>query len=190
MAFSGLTEGISRGIEGAGASLGASLFDTTLRVGVTGLSRAGKTVFITALVANLLNRGRMPQLKAEAEGRIQTVYLQPQPDLTLPRFDYEAHLAALTGDQPRWPGSTRAISELRLSFRVRPGGFLSSWRGPQTLHLDIVDYPGEWLLDLALLETVAAPVSLTPEGEEGKTRVIIPSPGAHPGDLPVQAGRG
>jgi predicted YcjX-like family ATPase len=152
LAFSGLTEGISRGIEGAGASLGASLFDTTLRVGVTGLSRAGKTVFITALVANLLNRGRMPQLKAEAEGRIQTVYLQPQPDLTLPRFDYEAHLAALTGDQPRWPASTRAISELRLSFRVRPGGFLSSWRGPQTLHLDIVDYPGEWLLDLALLD--------------------------------------
>ena len=85
LAFSGLTDGIARGIEGAGASLGASLFDTTLRLGVTGLSRAGKTVFITALVANLLNRGRMPQLKAEAEGRIQSVYLQPQPDLTLPR---------------------------------------------------------------------------------------------------------
>jgi predicted YcjX-like family ATPase len=152
LAFSGLTEGISRGIEGAGASIGATLFDTTLRVGVTGLSRAGKTVFITALVANLLNRGRMPQLKAEAEGRIQAVYLQPQPDLTLPRFDYEAHLAALTGDAPRWPASTRAISELRLSFRVQPGGFLRSWRGPQTLHLDIVDYPGEWLLDLALLD--------------------------------------
>ena len=152
MAFSGLTDGIARGIEGAGASLGASLFDTTLRLGVTGLSRAGKTVFITALVANLLNRGRMPQLKAEAEGRIQSVYLQPQPDLTLPRFDYETHLAALTGDAPRWPASTRAISELRLSFRVQPGGFLSSWRGPQTLHLDIVDYPGEWLLDLGLLD--------------------------------------
>lgn len=150
--FSGLTDGISRGIEGAGASLSETLFDTTLRLGVTGLSRAGKTVFITALVANLLNRGRMPQLRAQAEGRIQTVYLQPQPDVTLPRFDFEAHLAALTGDKPRWPASTRAISELRLSFRVQPGGFLSSWRGPRTLHLDIVDYPGEWVLDLALLD--------------------------------------
>ncbi|MES2914302.1 MAG: YcjX family protein [Pseudomonadota bacterium] len=150
--FSGLTDGISRGIEGAGASLSETFFDTTLRLGVTGLSRAGKTVFITALVANLLNRGRMPQLRAQAEGRIQAVYLQPQPDLTLPRFDYESHLAALTGDQPRWPASTRAISELRLSFRVQPGGLFSSWRGPRTLHLDIVDYPGEWVLDLTLLE--------------------------------------
>ena len=90
MAFSGLTDGITRGIEGAGASLSETFFDTTLRLGVTGLSRAGKTVFITALVANLLSRGRMPQLKAQAEGRIQAVYLQPQPDVTLPRFDYEA----------------------------------------------------------------------------------------------------
>jgi predicted YcjX-like family ATPase len=152
VALSGLTDGITRGIEGAGATLSETFFDTTLRLGVTGLSRAGKTVFITALVANLLNRGRMPQLRAQAEGRIQAVYLQPQPDVTLPRFDYEAHLAALTGDAPRWPASTRAISELRLSFRVQPGGLLSSWRGPRTLHLDIVDYPGEWLLDLALLD--------------------------------------
>ena len=152
MAFSGLTDGISRGIEGAGATLSETLFDTTLRLGVTGLSRAGKTVFITALVANLLQRGRMPQLRAQAEGRIQAVYLQPQPDVTLPRFDYEAHLAALTGDSPRWPASTRAISELRLSFRIQPSGLLASWRGPRTLHLDIVDYPGEWLLDLSLLD--------------------------------------
>ncbi len=50
-------------------------------------------------------------------------------------------------------------------------------------HLDEV-------LDLALLETVVAPVSLTPDGEEGKTRVVIPTPGAHSGDQPVQAGRG
>ena len=152
MALSGLTDGITRGIEGAGATLSETFFDTTIRLGVTGLSRAGKTVFITALVANLMQRGRMPQLKAQAQGRIEAVYLQPQPDVTLPRFDYEAHLAALTGDNPRWPASTRAISELRLSFRVRPAGFFSSWRGPRTLHLDIVDYPGEWLLDLALLD--------------------------------------
>ena len=84
--LSGLTDGISRGVEGAGAVLSETFFDTTLRLGVTGLSRAGKTVFITALVANLLNRGRMPQLKAQAQGRIQAVYLQPQPDVTLPRF--------------------------------------------------------------------------------------------------------
>jgi uncharacterized protein len=156
LALFGLTDGVSRSLEGAGATLSETFLDTTLRLGVTGLSRAGKTVFITSLVANLLQRGRMPQLKAHAEGRIEAVYLQPQPDVTLPRFDYEAHLAAMTGDAPRWPASTRAISELRLSFRVQPGGFFASWRGPHTLHLDIVDYPGEWLLDLALLDLTYA----------------------------------
>ena len=35
-------------------------------------------------------------------------------------FDFEGHMAALTGDAPQWPASTRALSELRLSFRVRP----------------------------------------------------------------------
>ena len=70
----------------------------------------------------------------------------------MPRFDYETHLAALTGSAPRWPESTSGISELRLSFRVRPAGILSGITGPRTLHLDIVDYPGEWLLDLGLLD--------------------------------------
>ncbi|WP_309667728.1 YcjX family protein [Tabrizicola sp.] len=134
------------------ASVSESFFEPVVRVGVTGLSRAGKTVFITGMVANLLARGRMPQLKAEAQGRIEAVYLQPQPDVTLPRFDYEGHLAALTGDDPRWPASTRAISELRLSFRVRPAGFFASFGGPRVVHVDIVDYPGEWLLDLGLLD--------------------------------------
>ncbi len=151
MALLGITDGLARGVEGVQAALSGALFEPVVRLGVTGLSRSGKTVFITALIANLLNRGRMPQLLAEAEGRIEAVYLQPQPDVTLPRFDYEAHLAALTGDAPRWPEGTRAISELRLSFRVRPGGWFAGWRGPQVLHLDIVDYPGEWLLDLALI---------------------------------------
>jgi hypothetical protein len=119
---------------------------------VTGLSRAGKTVFITSLVANLMNRGRMAQLVPAADGRIHTAFLQPQPNDTVARFEYEDHLAALTGPTPRWPEGTRAVSELRLSFRVQPTGLLGGMRGPRTVHLDIVDYPGEWLLDLALLD--------------------------------------
>jgi predicted YcjX-like family ATPase len=127
-------------------------FEPALRLGVTGLSRAGKTVFITSLVANLMDRARMHGLRAEAEGRIRGVWLQPQPDDTVPRFDYEAHLAALTGSNPHWPESTRSVSELRLSFKLQPGGFFGGLSGPQVLHLDIVDYPGEWILDLPLLD--------------------------------------
>lgn len=139
----------------ARAARGLTGREEVIRLGVTGLSGAGKTVFITSLVANLLDRGHMPALRAEAEGRIRAVYLQPQPDDTLPRFDYEAHLAALSAPDPHWPESTRAISELRLSFRLAAGGIvaglLGGSAGERVLHLDIVDYPGEWLLDLGLL---------------------------------------
>ena len=152
MVLSSITDGIARSVEGAVAQVNEALFEPVIRLGVTGLSRAGKTVFITGLVANLLDRGRMLQLAAQSQGRIEAVVLQPQPDVTLPRFDFEGHLAALTGDTPRWPESTRAVSELRLSFRVRGQGLLAGWTGPRMVHLDIVDYPGEWLLDLALLD--------------------------------------
>ncbi|MFD1796293.1 YcjX family protein [Paracoccus aurantiacus] len=139
---------------GLGSDLlrGIGVGDPVIRLGVTGLSRAGKTVFITSLVANLMDRGRMTALKAAADGSIKAAWLQPQPDDTVPRFEFENHLAALTGPEPYWPEGTRHISELRLSLRVQPSGLLSGWRKPQTVHIDIVDYPGEWLLDLRLME--------------------------------------
>lgn len=144
------TGGLFRRLGDAWEDLGGALFEPSVRLGVTGLSRAGKTVFITSLVANLLDRARMPQLRAAAEGRIEAAYLQPQPDPTIPRFAYEDHLAALTGPEPHWPESTRSISTLRLSMRIAPSGLLS-FGGPRVVHLDIVDYPGEWLLDLPLM---------------------------------------
>ena len=150
--LSTLADGISRGVDGVTGTLSAPFTDPVIRLGVTGLSRAGKTVFITALVANLLDRGRMPQFQPAASGAIRAAYLQPQPDDTVPRFDYEAHLADLTARDPSWPESTRRISQLRLSLRVQPGGLIGSVQGPRTVHVDIVDYPGEWLLDLSLLD--------------------------------------
>ena len=150
MPFNRLTDGIARRIEDTLGDLGGAIFEPVIRLGVTGLSRAGKTVFITSLVANLLDRGRMPQLTAAADGRVLAAYLQPQPDHSVARFAYEDHLDALTGPDPRWPESTRSISTLRLSLRMAPSGLLGV-AGPRTVHLDIVDYPGEWLLDLPLM---------------------------------------
>ncbi|HEY0912614.1 MAG TPA: YcjX family protein, partial [Bradyrhizobium sp.] len=64
----------------------------------------------------------------------------------VPRFAYENHLRALI-EERRWPNSTVDISELRLVIDYqRPNG------ADRTLTLDIVDYPGEWLLDLPLLQ--------------------------------------
>src|SRR5205085_9444312 len=63
----------------------------------------------------------------------------------VPRFDYEKHVRTLIQER-RWPNSTTDISELRLviDYQRRNGA-------ERTLTLDIVDYPGEWLLDLPLL---------------------------------------
>jgi uncharacterized protein len=152
LVISSIAEGLVRGVESVSDAVSETLFEPTIRLGVTGLARSGKTVFITSLVANLMRRGRMAQLQAARDGRIEAAFLQPQPDDTVPRFDYEAHLGALTSASPHWPDSTRAVSELRLSLRVRPSGLLSGLQGSRTIHLDIVDYPGEWLLDLALLD--------------------------------------
>lgn len=125
---------------------GDNLFNPTVRLGVTGLSRAGKTVFITALVHGLLRGGRFPIFEPLAGGRIGTARLEPQPDDAVPRFDYEGHVRTLI-DERRWPDSTTDISELRLAIDYqRKNG------ADRKLTIDIVDYPGEWLLDLPLLD--------------------------------------
>ena len=133
------------------AGRAAGLFSTpSLRLGVTGLSRAGKTVFITALVHNLLHGGRLPMFEAARSGRIARSSLEHQPDDTVPRFQYEDHVAALV-DSRIWPDSTRAISELRLVIEFESASAWGRMMSAGKLALDIVDYPGEWLLDLPLL---------------------------------------
>lgn len=122
----------------------------SLRLGVTGLARAGKTVFLTALVHNLVHGGRLPVFSAAAGQRMTGARLQPQPDDAVPRFDYESHVHALVGDRI-WPQSTRQVSELRLTIEYESASYIQRKLGPGRLHLDLIDYPGEWLLDLPLL---------------------------------------
>ena len=129
----------------------SGLMHPTLRLGVTGLSRSGKTVFITALVHALLQNTRMPVFEAHTQGRITRAYLEPQPDDDMPRFAYEEHLKALTAEERHWPEGTKRISQLRLTLEYEPSSFFARNFGGGKLHIDIVDYPGEWLLDLPLI---------------------------------------
>lgn len=125
------------------------LIQPTLRLGVTGLARSGKTVFTTALIHHLVEAHALPAFAPAHEGRLRRARLVPQPDDDIPRFPYEEHYAALT-EQRLWPRSTDRISQFRLAIEYERAG---SWRsGPGTLMLDVVDYPGEWLLDLALID--------------------------------------
>ncbi len=127
-----------------------NLFSPSVRLGVSGLSRAGKTVFISALVHNLIHGGRLPMFEAQKSGRIAKAYLQHQPDDAVPRFQYEDHIAALVNERV-WPESTRAISELRLTVEFESASAWNRMFSAGRLSIDIVDYPGEWLLDLPLL---------------------------------------
>jgi hypothetical protein len=66
--LSDLTGSTADALRSAGAAL-SDLMTPTLRLGVTGLARSGKTVFITALVRSLLAGGRLPFFSAPTWSR-------------------------------------------------------------------------------------------------------------------------
>jgi uncharacterized protein len=143
-------------------TLTALLHDRTLRFAVTGLSQSGKTAFITSLVHNLVGAvgkpGRLPFLRAATEQRIVATRVLAPDDHSGDRFPLEQNVAALAADPPHWPPSTTDLRQVRLVLRFSPGGLLgrgspigSLARGCAEVRIEIVDYPGEWLLDLPLL---------------------------------------
>lgn len=137
------TEVINRGI------------DQHLHIAVTGLSRSGKTAFITSLVNQLLNEGENSQLSfftPSYQERFIAAKRVPQQHLHISRFDYEGAMNAFSQELPIWPASTKGISELRLAIRYQPKDSLLKYAtDTATLYVDITDYPGEWLLDLPML---------------------------------------
>ncbi len=126
----------------------------TVRIGVTGLARAGKTAFLTSVAANLLALGAgrpvLPALSDRLRGRVPRIGIAPAGTASLPRFDVAGHLASLAQDPPAWPARTDAASLLALDLSIPRTG-LASALPPFALRLEFLDYPGEWLLDLPLL---------------------------------------
>jgi predicted YcjX-like family ATPase len=127
-----------------------------VRLAVTGLSGSGKTAFITSLVHNLMSAvshpARLPFLRAAAERRLFTVGLRAPGDETIAPFPVREAIGALAADPPHWPLSTTDLRRANLSLRFTPAGFLGRAAGGiAELGLEILDYPGEWLLDLPLL---------------------------------------
>ncbi|GGB80120.1 hypothetical protein GCM10011352_02270 [Marinobacterium zhoushanense] len=125
-----------------------------LRLAVTGLSQSGKTVFISALVHHLLHAhrsGSLPFFDVATSGRI--IGSRDLSDESGTPFPLQQAIAGLGREPPHWPASTRELSEVRLAIRYRrPPGLRRVLGESATLYLDIIDYPGEWLLDLPMLE--------------------------------------
>jgi predicted YcjX-like family ATPase len=144
-------------------SLDSLINDRPIKVAITGLSRSGKTVFLTSLIANLLamgtGRATLPALRAHIDKsgkeRLRDIRLVPARAGTTPRFDYPGKLADLAAAQPRWPARTEDLAEIELELEIRGGnGLLGQMRGlsgTPRVRLELLDYPGEWLLDLPLL---------------------------------------
>ncbi len=85
-------------------------------------------------------------------GRVQSIQIAPSGAERLPRFDYRRHLAALTADPPAWPERTSAAAVLAFDLVIGRERF-GLTMPPRRIRLELLDYPGEWLLDLPLLQT-------------------------------------
>ena len=129
-----------------------------LHIAVTGLSGSGKTAFITSLIQQLISvehADQLPLFKTLQEGRYLGAKRLPHKTLTVPAFPYDAALNKLTGTEPVWPESTRGISQISLSVKYKSESTLMSvlpGSSNRELTIDITDYPGEWLVDLPLLD--------------------------------------
>jgi hypothetical protein len=129
--------------------------DQHVRLAITGLSRSGKTAFITSLVNQLINEGSGTKLNffdPVHQGNLIAAKRVPQKNFQVARFDYDGAMTALTSEPASWPKPTTGISQLRLVIRYQPKNSLLKYATDMaSLTLDITDYPGEWLLDLPML---------------------------------------
>jgi uncharacterized protein len=128
----------------------------TVRLAVTGLSGSGKTAFITSVIHNLSSAigrpARLPFLRAAAERRILAARGRPVDEAGVAQFPIRETIAALAADPPEWPASTTDLRRADIRLRFAPEGLLGRFSGGTAeLRLEILDYPGEWLLDLPLL---------------------------------------
>ena len=98
----------------------------------------------------------MPLLKAVAEGRLVAARISEGKSRHGARFPYEQNIEQMAASPANWPPRTVDISEIAIDIHFIPtgiAGFLLSRLagGVATLKLTVIDYPGEWLLDLPLL---------------------------------------
>ena len=145
-----LADGVSEGYE--------RLADRRVCLGVTGFSGSGKSTFISSFIYQLENypNASLPAFSPALQQRILGVSLSDHyhGDIDgIAAYPYAENKQRLQAQPPQWPASTdrlsRAILELRLTPRKRlvklPG------RSYESVHIELNDYPGEWLLDLPLL---------------------------------------
>ncbi|KEQ19672.1 hypothetical protein GZ78_07260 [Endozoicomonas numazuensis] len=128
------------------------LLDKRICLGITGFSGSGKTTLITSLIHQLryYPDAALTALPPALQDRLLGVEISPLNNL--PLFPYKEGANAL--DREAWPYATRQESGclLEIKYRARSHFIPGKKPGIGRLYLEIHDYPGEWLLDLPLLD--------------------------------------
>lgn len=141
-----------------------------ISIGVTGFSRAGKTVFIGALAQALLSAGAWANRRGQGplahfgpfeRGHFRSARIRDDVHGDEPQFPFRKVRDALCGDDARWPAPTEGLSRLVLDLAIEPKSNARRWLsetvglealGLGHLQLELIDYPGEWLVDLPMLQ--------------------------------------
>ena len=145
------------------------LFSTRIRIGVTGFSRAGKTVFMCALAQALLTAGHWSKKRGLGplaefgpfeRGEFGMARIRHGNGTNqVPDFPFKAIRDALASNDSRWPERTSGISRLDIEIDTKARKTAKSLLersglaglGYGRIHLELIDYPGEWLIDLPML---------------------------------------
>ncbi|QIR80017.1 YcjX family protein (plasmid) [Sulfurospirillum diekertiae] len=88
-----------------------SLPSNNIKIAITGLSRAGKTVFITSLVDQLLYQSKLASITNKKLFKVTI----KSPNLMTKRFDYYTYIDMLKKDNV-WPKGTDEITNIVLEF--------------------------------------------------------------------------
>jgi predicted YcjX-like family ATPase len=112
-----------------------------IKIAVTGLNRTGKTLFITSLVNQIISGKNLKILKRDFKAEIVKTTNKT------PTFKYRDVVEKLRKEPPEWPESTNSVSKITLKLEVKSE---SSFFPNKILFLEIIDYPGEWLFDVAM----------------------------------------
>lgn len=135
------------------------LLTKKITIGVTGFSRSGKTVFIGSLVQALLTsdawaskrgQGPLAHFGPFERGQFLTAQIRSDIKSELPQFPFRKVRDSLIGEGASWPEPTTGISRLIIDCEYRSRGVV--FKGARTIQLELVDFPGEWLIDLPMLE--------------------------------------
>ncbi len=116
----------------------------TTKIAITGLSRSGKTIFITSLIEQLLLQKKITPITAKKQAFNVTI---KSPTTSIKRFDYYS-LKKIIKEYHQWPDGTDDITSTTLEFETKSRyRFLNNSK----FRIELIDYPGEWILDIAML---------------------------------------